>query len=230
MKIALCLHGLVGTKNKYGIGEKEPIDIKIGFSHFKKHVLNTNDHVDIFFHTWSTDFAEDLAKLYKPIACKTENQPIFSKKTREQAIRCRWRSARESVALVNDSKKQYDFILLTRFDIAFLVDFNFKNFNRDFFYTAGPPGPYQNGVAIINDLWFVANQENMTKFATLDEKIHEPSYQKYLDSNHELAKIHLRYIGLENKLKFKFKKGWSAPHDLKNCDTPLIRWHYYDKK
>ena len=110
-----------------------------------------------------------------------------------------------------------------------MVDFNFKEFNKDLFYAAGPLGPLLNGISAINDLWFVANQENMIKFATLDEKMHEPPYQRHLDSNHELSMAHLECTGLKDKLDFKFKKGWSEPLDLSTCDTPLVRWYYQDK-
>lgn len=229
MKIALCLHGLTGTRNKYGLGKKEPIDIEIGLSHFKKHVFDVNDHVDVFFHTWSTEAVDELVRLYNPVAYKAEKQPIFSKRMRTQAIRCRWRSAKEVMSLVDAHAEEYDFVLLTRFDIAFLVDFNFNEFNKDFFYAAGPAGPSLNGVSAINDLWFVANQENMIKFATLDEKIHEPPYRRHLDSNHELARVHLGRTELERKLEFKFKRDWSEPVDLNRCDTPLVRWYYHDK-
>ena len=45
MKIALCLHGLVGTSDKYGKG---PIVVSpaAGHEHFRRHVMDTNDEVD----------------------------------------------------------------------------------------------------------------------------------------------------------------------------------------
>ena len=48
MKVALCLHGLVGTDDKYGSGEKI-INYKVGLRHFKKHVFEKNENVDVFF-------------------------------------------------------------------------------------------------------------------------------------------------------------------------------------
>ena len=54
MKVALCLHGLVGTDDKYGSGEKI-INYKVGLRHFKKHVFEKNENVDVFFHTWTHD-------------------------------------------------------------------------------------------------------------------------------------------------------------------------------
>ena len=68
MKIALCLHGLIGSKHlgkswsKHG-GEEEVIE-KCASS-FSKHFLSKMD-VDVFFHTWSTDFEDMLVDIYKP--------------------------------------------------------------------------------------------------------------------------------------------------------------------
>ena len=67
MKVALCLHGLVGTDDKYGAGEKI-INYKIGLDHFKRHVFDVNDEVDVFFHTWSEDYEQKLIDAYNPIS------------------------------------------------------------------------------------------------------------------------------------------------------------------
>ena len=66
MKIALCLTGLVGTDDKYGIGSKT-INYKIGQKHFKKHVIDVNDEVDVYLHSWSTEYEERLLDVYSPV-------------------------------------------------------------------------------------------------------------------------------------------------------------------
>ena len=51
MRIALCLHGLVGSKSsKYGGNDNINIDIPYKF--LKKNLLNsTNNKIDVFLHT-----------------------------------------------------------------------------------------------------------------------------------------------------------------------------------
>ena len=153
MKVALCLCGLVGTDDKYGIGKKN-INYKIGLEHFKNHVFDINDSVDVFFNTWSEEYEDKLVKAYNPVSYKTEKQPFYSKDPRKQAIYCRWKGTKEVLSMVNNNDTEYDWILLTRFDIAFLVNFDFSKYDNSKFYVQGPPGPSSNGLQLINDLWF----------------------------------------------------------------------------
>jgi len=187
MKVALCLHGLVGTDDKYGRGNKI-INYKIGHKHFKEHVIDVNEHVDVFMHTWSTDYKDRLIEAYNPVAIKAEEQmktpfqdlpgsvyfPGSTKameNTGMHANYCRWKSVKEVISLVNQSETKYDWILLTRFDIAFMVDFDFSEYDNNKFYAQGPAGPYERGLNLINDLWFFANQENMTIFSKLYDRL-----------------------------------------------------------
>jgi len=228
MKIALCLHGLVGTDDKYGAGEKI-INYKIGLDHFKRHVFDVNDEVDVFFHTWSEDYEQKLIDAYSPIAHIAEKQPFYDDNLRKQAIYCRWNSANQVLNLVEESGNEYDFILLTRFDIAFLVDFDFSKYDKSKFYAQGPAGPKTNGVNLINDLWFFSNQDNMLKFCDIYNVLNDKDYQVHIDSNHELARKHLDLIGLNDKLEYVFKREWTGAAGKLNSDTPLVRWHYKKK-
>ena len=246
MKIALCLHGLVGTNYKYGTGFKK-IPYQIGHEHFKRHLFDVNEHVDTFIHTWSTDFEKELKEAYSPVSIIAEEQPEFRRKEnlkkavkasmkgdhsvqqkidRKQAIHCRWYSARKVLELVKQSEVDYDFILLTRFDVAFLVDFNFSEFDADKFYIQGPPGPKQNGLSILNDLWFFAKPEYMNKFCDLFDCLEKEEYIPHVDSNHELFRKHMITNGLNDLIEYKFKWDWSGASGKILSDTPLVRWHY----
>jgi hypothetical protein len=225
MKVALCLHGLVGTDNKYGTGEKM-INYKIGYKHFKENVIDINDEVDVFFHTWSTEYEEKLCNVYSPTNFLCEEQPHYSDDPRKQAIFCRWNSTKKVMDLVNQSGNEYDFILLTRFDIAFLVNFDFEKYNKNKFYAQGPPGPQKNNVNQINDLWFFANQENMTRFADLYDCLDKDVYRVHGNSNHELARRHLIETRLQEKVEYEFTRDWTGAQGKLSSDTPLVRWHY----
>ena len=223
MRVALCLHGLTGTNAKYGAGASH-LDPNIAYSHFKKHLLELDQDVDVFFHTWSQDKIEALVNLYNPVSYVSEKQPHFSDDSRTQAIFCRWASAQRSVQLMTDSEREYDFVLLTRFDIAFLVDFRFKDFDSDRFYAQSPPGPMSNGIQLINDLWFFSSKPRMERFTQLFDHLHERGYQNHLGSNHELARKHLINIGFNDTISYVFKRDWCPPGETTN--TPLVRWKY----
>ena len=266
MKIALCLHGLVGTDDKYGKGNKI-INHKVGYRHFKEHVMDVNDQVDVFIHTWSVDKKDALVETYDPKAIKAEPQPKtgldkYNTTTHSpggsvntaglHANYCRWKSVKEVVSMVNSSQTEYDWILLTRFDIAFLVDFDFSTFDKNKFYAQGPSGPFVNGLHLINDLWFAATPEDMSLFATLTDKmpavkmssnirvpgsigtleLHERSDSNYRDhviSNHQLVRKHLFESGLHDKLEYKFLREWTGAAGKLSCDTPLVRWYYMNR-
>ena len=228
MKIALCLSGIVGTDDKYGSGSKT-INYKIGLKHFKEHVFDVNDSVDVFFHTWSTDYEEKLKQAYNPVSCKSEQQPFFSDNPRQQAIYCRWKGIKEVIDLVKQSGNEYDFILLTRFDIAFLVDFEFEKYDKSKFYVQGPTGPLSNGLELINDLWFFSNQEKMFTFCNLFDALGTENYILHKDSNHELVRRHLLETNLHKDLQYIFKREWTGAKGKVSSDTPLIRWYYMNR-
>ena len=49
MKIAFCLHGNVGMlyTHKRNYKWDQYIDYRIGYTHFKKHIFNINNNIDV---------------------------------------------------------------------------------------------------------------------------------------------------------------------------------------
>ena len=77
MKIALCLHGLVGSRSsKYGLNKN--INLKIPHHYFKKNLISINRNVDIFLHSQSYEAKNELIHLYKPKSFKIEKIKDFS--------------------------------------------------------------------------------------------------------------------------------------------------------
>ena len=238
MKVAFCLHGLVGTTDKYGIGKRE-IPYKIGHKHYKEHVFDKNDDVDIFIHTWSHHHHEGIKELYKPLAIKSEPPPDFDipdldgnldeiKKARLYAIKCKWKSYKTVTDMVKESGNTYDWVFVTRFDLAFSVDFCFDKYDNSKFYAQGPPGPVQNGFQLINDLWYFTNQKDMERFGALYDHMNQGPY-KSLESNHELERLHLQETGLQDKLEYIFRRDWAPGKASKmTTETPLVRWVYFE--
>ena len=77
MRIALCLHGLVGSESsKYG--GKNNINIQIPYKFLRKNLLNSNKNkFDIFLHSQSYEEKKRLLRLYKPKLYKIEKQKNF---------------------------------------------------------------------------------------------------------------------------------------------------------
>ena len=110
MRIAFCLVGIVGSvQGKYGLDGTTnstkglPVDFRIGHHFHKKHIFDHND-VDVFIHSWSNEFKDQLLDLYQPKKYIIEEQIDFKQNThRMNSICSRWYSTAISVGL----KKQY---------------------------------------------------------------------------------------------------------------------------
>lgn len=76
MRVALCLFGLVGGKiGKNGKGEN--LDPAIAYKKYKEFIIDKNDQVDVFIHSWSKEEEEKLLKLYNPRGYIIEKQKAF---------------------------------------------------------------------------------------------------------------------------------------------------------
>ena len=80
MKIALCFYGLVGSKaDKNGTGI--PLDPAIAYKLNNDNLIVNNiklgHEVDVFIHSWSHEFKDELVALYQPKACSIEKQKEF---------------------------------------------------------------------------------------------------------------------------------------------------------
>ncbi len=76
MKVALCLFGIVGSaQGQHGKGY--PLVPDIGYEYYKKNLLDKYD-VDVFIHSWSTEFKDKLIELYNPKLYIIEEQKNFN--------------------------------------------------------------------------------------------------------------------------------------------------------
>lgn len=246
MRIALCLHGLIGSDRGKSYDKKGGTDkvLKGCFNSFKKHIIDTNQ-VDIFFHTWDQNFEKELVKNYKPKLYKTEPQKIFyntvpGPSKRVQAHYSKWYSTK----IVNNLKQEYenkhnfnyDYVMLSRFDMIWNVDIIFSNLDKNIFYIPGsikhklPWGwpDNKNGLPYeIDDLWCISNSKNMDNFSKIYDLINSyienercPTYKGI--SNHMLAFHHLKNLNLiPNKTKRLFCGEVGFP--TSNSDYQIYR-------
>jgi hypothetical protein len=150
-RVAYCLYGLSGgAKGKDGKGS-DPEIFRLGHKHANKYILSKNN-MDVFMHTWSVEYEEELKNLYKPVKAAFEPQVYFDVPTWIQGGRSsqnhesdglnahysRWYSTKRVLELKKQYEKEngfkYDFVMITRFDIAWRKKFIFSQLSPDKFY------------------------------------------------------------------------------------------------
>ena len=136
MRIALCLYGVVGSKDsKSGEGASSLDILRLGYEKYKSSLLDHYD-VDVYLHTWSKDHKKEILELYNPVKSLFEVQESFDipdyvqgdhsvQPNRRQSHYSRWRTAQKALALKRKSGIKYDFTFLTRFDWGFEKKINF---------------------------------------------------------------------------------------------------------
>jgi len=249
-RIALCLYGLTGSVD-FGFGLGKPIDPRIGHHYHTKRIIEPNDNVDVFFHTWSVDYENMLVDLYKPKGHIAEKQIIFNPdKISKNSVPSRWWSNAMVMQLKSKYEEEngfkYDWVMLYRFDHIFLVDLNFSEFDNQYIYfrhtnglrapadfSHGYPGREecrcydkkgQHGIRL-QDVFTFSSSENMDKFASLYD-YHQVNDTTFL-SPHDECYVQLKRMSMEDKLKFAYY-GYDphAPHNIMECE--IIRALFED--
>jgi len=165
MKVALCLCGLSGGKTDKVFGGQMwdgkkglvyPVsDYRLGHSHYQKHIFAHND-IDVFIHTWNPELQKDLEETYKPKKGIYEKQIMFDKMrpgshsgdpqypngvtTKKHITISRWYSIEKCVELKRQYEQEqgftYDCVMIGRFDVAWLTDVHFDQFDMQHFYAS----------------------------------------------------------------------------------------------
>ena len=177
MKIAFCLHGNVGMlyTHKRNYKWDQYIDYRIGYTHFKKHIFNINNNVDVFIHSWNTDFEKGIKDIYKPKLSLFEKQKTFGAEwkdkvgaTRKEHMFSRWYSAKESLRLKREYEEKnnftYDYVISTRFDLLFLEDLNFNLFEDNSLLYVPLNKNFMSHNPRILDYFFFSNSKNMDEY------------------------------------------------------------------
>jgi hypothetical protein len=147
-RVALCISGKIGnTKGKSGYHDSEYKVLKKGYDHYKKRLIDVNN-VDVFIHCWDSELEKETLELYEPKSCKFEEQIYFdipsyvksgdSNSQRANNHYSRWYSNKEVNQLRSEYEKQngfkYDYVMTTRFDLAWETDVNFSSLDSESVY------------------------------------------------------------------------------------------------
>ncbi len=247
------MHGLVGATNKYGTGQEIDVEISARHFKEMIRDQNPDCNIDIFMHSWSTE-AEDVIKgIYQPTKILFEEQihfdfeyivgdpslPMNTGKTengkfigieniRFHSLYSRWYSAKVANALRVIHEQQtgikYDYIMLTRFDLAYLVPLKFNSMEREKLYVIPPISNHG-----IHDLFFIGNNSNMNTLCMMFDFVASiKHFTSWSDHSHYLtAGWVMSKIG-QNKLGFIGPaRLWDAGLEgAKTGPAPLVRDHY----
>ena len=175
MRVALCVHGTVGriyTDKKNSMWTHD-VDYRIGLEHYRKHLLAVND-IDVFIHCWDEQYQDGIIADYEPKSSIFEEQIIFdSENVRTNREKSRWYSQKQVVSLKKKYEEknnfEYDYVMVARFDQAFMKDLKFSDYDNKMFWT--PKSESTVAECMLKphflDYWFFSNSKNMDLFATL---------------------------------------------------------------
>lgn len=243
LKVALCLFGSIGFKQKPKNMSEDIIDPNFCFSFFKKNILDLYD-VDIFFHTWNTKYNLDVSEIYKPKKFLIEKQILFDHDLDKYSMKyIDYYNEVENLQFKKQSPKKYyeNFIFRTKSrwhsQIASLELLNKfkddKNIKYDFVVQSRFDLVMKNKLIIDNldkdkiylldceshqdnqlmDNLFISNFDNAMKFIKLKDKLNK----------YPICPTNLLPIFFEEE-KITFKKI------LKEKEVPINRYYWkYDK-
>lgn len=179
-RVALIFRGGVSkrsgnTHKAYGKYEQE--EHKYAYVNFaavekglRKNLIenNPNYEIDYFIHSWNTDLAEDLEKLYAPRSSKYEKNSDYYDELTDLMERCQagyfgtasqYLSLRNGIDLlekyVERTQKNYDLIISWRLDVLLYTPVDLDFYNGNLFYVNGDP----NGTKDL-DIHFVTGYHN----------------------------------------------------------------------
>jgi len=234
MRTALCLSGPVGFlyTNKRSYTWERDIDYRIGYEHYKKHLFDVNDNVDVFIFSWSTDYEDRLDEIYKPKKSKYAEQIDFKPEMKKQSTKdkwctrfnhkvSRWYGFKQVIQLKSEFEKEnnfeYDWVISSRFDEAFMSDLVLEHYPRDGSIYFPWNANFMTHRPRCLEYFYFSDSLGMNKYSTLYDNWEEYGFFDHHDeSYHHAHKLGLPIIMIES-----FKE--SIDHDLvraiyKDCE------------
>ena len=249
MKIAICFYGLAGKKNNFQNSHNwmqnsdESLGCDLSYNHYKHHIFDKNNDIDIFLHTWSIEQEDELRELYKP------KDSIFEKQKEFEGINhrktwgafSRWYSTKKSIELKTkyelENNFTYDCVMLTRFDISFMTDLIFDIYDMNYIYASGQKNKDHVHVSsneFISDWWFFSNSNVMNEFSKVYDEIDEiGKYGEWWDQ-HRMAKAKIIKMGMNDNIKYLFNRDDDNKLTRELFNNPQCKnrgnWWYHNEK
>jgi hypothetical protein len=133
---------------------------------------------------------------------------------------------------------KYDFVALSRQDIAWQTDVDFSKFDTNYFYVPNwrqqfngaqmgwPPGAYNRS---LQDIWCFGNSDDMDRFVDIYENIQQYSIDNPdLMGNKGISNHRLMYHQLVLMKILPLRLKFAFNHDLvERSDMPLVRYKFF---
>ena len=214
MRIAVCMYGKIGgMAGQDGAGES--VDAKDCFDSFKKHIIDKNDKIDFFLHSWDVESNMLLRGLYNPIGAIIEEQIVFAKDKLEHQFKSRWYSTKISIELKSKYEWmngfKYDCVMVNRYDCIFHSDLIFNETDMRYFWASVSPNRTENDVVEsdglhMQDFWFFSNSAAIDHLGKVYDECE-------FGNCHRIAYAHM-------------KKKYEIKHTLMSArDFDLYRWY-----
>ena len=225
MRVALCLSGPVGFlyHNKRAYAWNQDVDYRIGYEHYKKHLFDVNDNVDVFIFSWSGGYKDEINKLYKPKKSKYAEQIDFKPLMKHESTKdkwcprfnhkiSRWYGFQQVINLKSEYEAEnnfkYDWVISSRFDEAFLSDLVLEHYPNDGSIYFPFNGNFMPNRPRCLEYFYFSNSEVMDKYSTLYDNWEDYGFFDHHDeSYHHADKLGLPIVMIES-----FKE--SVNHDL----------------
>jgi len=189
--IALCLYGFIGSPFCKNIERKDNekninlLMLELSYLHLKKYIIDVNPqfNFDIFLHCWNTNIKKELIEIFKPkkyIIIEPINMDSIVKVNHNKIKNnfSRMLNNKMVVNLVDDYVKEknikYKQVILSRYDIAYLNNFNISKYlTKDFKIF-----DFQNNILEYSDK--ILNRINKNEIMIIKEKENKiPCLLKY---------------------------------------------------
>lgn len=197
MKVALVLSGQLRS-------------FKRGYEYLKQNLLDNYD-VDVYFHTWSKNWNNDVLSLYNPKEALIENDGIFGDYKQYRIVSSShpakntimmYRSIKYADMLRKNSNINYDWIVRTRFDFALNRKLKLEEFNRTKMYFCDTR---QNQEATaVHDQFVIANSEDMSVYSSVYDNIHQYHSEGCVVNGEDLLIYHLAKNNCNGKNKIEY--------------------------
>ena len=257
MKIAICFYGLAGKMKNFQSSAEwlqnsadESLGCDLSYNHYKHHIFDKNDNIDIFLHTWSIEQEDELKELYKP------KDSIFEKQKEFEGIKLdsegkphrktwgafsRWYSTKKSIELKTkyelENNFTYECVMLTRFDISFMTDLIFNKYDMNYIYASGQKNKNHVHVSsnkFISDWWFFSNSNVMNEFSKVYDELDEIGPYGGWQDQHRMSKAKIIKMGMNDKIKYLFNRDDDNKLTRELINNPQCRcrgnWWYHNEK
>lgn len=198
MKIALLLRGI--AYNKYychPTGKKLLIDYIKSINNYKEFIFENND-IDIFFVTYYNDSidTDKIVDIYKPISYEFITDP----ERNIGDIKNKYNSySQTSIYVINlflahcaiNEKDDYDYIILTRFDLLFKIKLSALKLEKDKFMISCLAGNN-----LMDDNFFIMNKNYLKEYLDVlsrRNKYHM-MHQDYISLCEKIGKDNIKFL------------------------------------